>query len=81
MTPTTVIIVAFLLAFVAISAVFGGPVIVALPIAVVGIAAIGFFDFSRRRKQTHKLEDFREEAEAEKVEFTERDKETLASSD
>jgi hypothetical protein len=82
MTPVSIIVIAFLLGLVAMSFAFGGgAVIVALPLAVLGIAAVGFFDFSRRRKQAQSLEQFREEAQAEKVDFTERDKETLASSD
>jgi hypothetical protein len=82
MTPVSIIVIAFLLGLVAMSFAFGGgAVIVALPLAVLGIAALGFFDFSRRRKQAQSLEKFREEAQAEKVDFTERDKETLASSD
>jgi hypothetical protein len=82
MTPVSIIIIAFLLGLVAMSFAFGGgAVIVALPLAVLGIAAVGFLDFSRRRKQAQSLEEFREEAQAEKVDFTERDKETLASSD
>jgi hypothetical protein len=81
MTPTTLIIAAFLLGLVAIAVVFPGAALVALPLAVILVAALGFFDFSRRRKQAQSLGEFREEAQAEKVEFTERDKETLASSD
>jgi hypothetical protein len=82
MTPVSIIVIAFLLGLVAMSFAFGGgAVIVALPLAVLGIAAIGFFDFGRRRKQAQSLEEFREEAQAEKVDFTERDKETLSSSD
>ena len=82
MTPVRIIVIAFLLGLVAMSFAFGGgAVIVALPLAVLGIAAVGFFDFSRRRKQARSLEEFREDAQAEKVDFTERDKETLSSSD
>ena len=82
MSGVSLIVVAFLLGLVAMSFAFGGgAVVVALPVAVVGIAAVGFLDFSRRRKQTKQLGVFRDEAKAEQVEFTERDKETLASSD
>jgi hypothetical protein len=54
---------------------------VALPVAVIGIVVIGFLDFNRRRKQTQQLGELRDQAKADQVEFTERDKETLASSD
>jgi hypothetical protein len=81
MTPTTVIIAAFLLALVAIAVVFPGAALIAIPLAVLAIAVVGFTDFNRRRKSAHSMEELREEAKAEKVDFTERDKETLASSD
>jgi uncharacterized protein (DUF58 family) len=81
LTPTTVIIGAFLLALVAIAVVFPGAALVAIPLAVLVILAVGFIDFSRRRKQSRSVEELREEAKAEKVDFTERDKETLSSSD
>jgi uncharacterized protein (DUF58 family) len=82
MTPVSIIVVAFLLGLVAMSFAFGGgAVIVALPIALLGIAAVGFADFNRRRKSARSMEELREGAKAEKVDFTERDKETLASSD
>ena len=82
MSGVSLIVVALLVGLVAMSFAFGGgAVVVALPVAVVGIAAVGFLDFNRRRKQTKQLGVFRDEAKAEQVEFTERDKETLASSD
>jgi hypothetical protein len=82
MTGLSLIVVAFLLALVAMSFAFGGgAVVVALPVAVIGIAIVGFLDFNGRRKHVQQLGELREEAKAEQVEFTERDKETLASSD
>jgi Sec-independent protein secretion pathway component TatC len=79
-TPTTVILVAFVLALVAIPLLFG-QVVIALPLALIGIALVAFVDFNRRRRQSQQIEHIRDEAKADKVEFTERDKETLASSD
>jgi uncharacterized protein (DUF58 family) len=83
MSGASLIVVAFLLGLVAMSFAFGGGavVVVALPVAIVGVAAVGFLDFNRRRKQTQQLGEFRDQAKAEQVEFTERDRETLASSD
>jgi Flp pilus assembly protein TadB len=82
MSGASLIVVAFLLGLVAMSFAFGGgAVVVALPVAIVGVAAVGFLDFNRRRKQTQQLGEFRDQAKAEQVEFTERDRETLASSD
>ena len=71
---------AFLLGLAAMSFAFGGgAVIVAIPLAVLAIGAIAAFDFSRRRQQAKQVHDFREDAKAEGVEFTDRDKETLVS--
>jgi hypothetical protein len=46
---------------------------------ILGVASIGVVDFQRRRKQARDMHDFREQAKAESVEFTERDEETLVS--
>ena len=76
----TLIIAAFLLGLVAMSFAFGGgAVIVALPVAVIGIAVLGLLDLRRRRNQAKTVEEFRDEAKAEKVDFTDRDQETLVS--
>ena len=80
MSPATLMIIAFLLALVVMSFAFaGGAVIVTIPLALIGIAAVAFMDFRRRREQSQSLEQFRDNAAAEKVDFTERDKETLSS--
>ena len=71
---------AFLLGLAAMSFAFGGgAVIVAIPLTLLAIGAIAAFDFSRRRQQAKQVHDFREDAKAEGVEFTDRDKETLVS--
>ena len=80
MSPATLAIGAFLIGLVAMSLAFGGgAVIVALPVAAIGIVALGLLDLRRRRNQAKSIDDFRDDAKAEKVDFTERDKETLAS--
>ena len=80
MSPFTLAAGAFLIGLVAMSLAFGGgAVIVALPVALLGIAAVGLFDIRRRRKQSADVHEFREQAQAEKVDFTERDKQTLTS--
>ena len=82
MSGASIIIVAFLFGLAAMSFAFGGgAVVVALPVAAIGIVAVAFVDFRRRRQQARTLEELRDEAKAEKVEFTARDKETLASSE
>jgi uncharacterized membrane protein len=79
-SPASLIIIAFFIALVVMSFSFaGGAVVVALPVAIVGIATVALLDFRRRQKQAHSLEHLRAEAQAEKPDFTERDKETLAN--
>jgi uncharacterized membrane protein YcjF (UPF0283 family) len=76
----TLIVGAFAAALVAMSFAFaGGAVIVAIPVAFVAIAVAGLTDLRRRQKQTGDVRHLREEAKAEKVDFSDRDKETLIS--
>jgi uncharacterized membrane protein len=76
----TLIVGAFGAALVAMSFAFaGGAVIVAIPVALVAIAIAGLLDLRRRRKQVGDVRELREKAKAEKVDFTERDRETLFS--
>jgi small basic protein len=80
MWPVTVVVSAFALGLVAMSLAFmGGAVVVALPLAVVAIGIAAFVDFNRRRKQAASMHDHREQARSDKVEFTERDQQTLVS--
>jgi hypothetical protein len=80
MSPLSLIVVAFLLALVAMSFAFaGGAVIVAVPVAAIGIGIIMALDFGRRRKQAKQVHEFRDQARTEKVDFTARDEETLVS--
>jgi uncharacterized membrane protein YcjF (UPF0283 family) len=76
----TLIVTAFAAALVAMSFAFaGGAVIVAIPVAVVAIGVAGLVDLRRRQKQAGDVRELRREASADKVEFTDRDKETLIS--
>jgi choline-glycine betaine transporter len=76
----TTVVAAFALAFVVMSLAFmGGAVVVALPIAVVAIGIAAFVDLNRRRKQATSIHDHREQARTDKVDFTERDRQTLLS--
>ena len=80
MSPFTIAVGAFLIGLLAMPFAFGGgAVIVALPVAAIGIVVLVLLDLRRRRTQAHSMQEFRDEAKAEKVDFTERDKETLAS--
>jgi hypothetical protein len=77
-SPFSLIVIAFFVALPVMAFAFaGGAVIVALPVSMLAIATIGLLDFSRRRKRAGGVSRFREEAASDKVEFTERDRETL----
>jgi hypothetical protein len=76
----TTVVGAFALALVAMSFAFaGGAVIVAIPVAILAIGIAALVDFNRRRTQAASIHDHREQARTEKVDFTERDKQTLTS--
>lgn len=65
-------VVALLIGF---SAVLGSPIF-GLPIAAIAAAVIGALYVRRRNRAQRELRGFREQAKAEKVEFTERDRQT-----
>jgi hypothetical protein len=80
MSGTTIVVAAFALALVVMSLTFmGGAVVVALPLAILGIGIAAFVDFNRRRKQAASIHDHREQARTDPVQFTERDQQTLVS--
>jgi cytochrome c-type biogenesis protein CcmH/NrfF len=80
MWGATTVVGAFALALVAMSFAFaGGAVIVAIPVALLAIGIAALVDFNRRRKQATSIHDHRERAENDKVDFTERDQQTLVS--
>ncbi|HEY1276769.1 MAG TPA: hypothetical protein VGF25_17800 [Thermoleophilaceae bacterium] len=53
--------------------------ILAVPIAILGVALIGFVEWRRRRTQADSIHRHRRQAEEDKIEFTDRDQETLVS--
>jgi hypothetical protein len=80
MWGATTIVGAFALALVVMSFAFmGGAVIVAVPLALIAVAVAGFVDVRRRRNQAVDIRAQRERANTQKIEFTERDEETLVS--
>ena len=80
MSGLTAGIIAFLLAIAASSLVWAGPAVpFAVIICLVLIGAAVFLDVKRRRDGTKDVQDFRNEAKTESVDFTARDKETLSS--
>jgi cobalamin biosynthesis protein CobD/CbiB len=73
----TTIVVAFALALVVMSLTFmGGAVIVAVPLAIIGVGIAAFLDFSRRRKTAQSIHTHSQDDD---VEFTDRDRRTLVS--
>jgi hypothetical protein len=80
MSGLTIVVAAFAVALVAMSLAFmGGAVVVALPVAILGIGIAAFVDLNRRRKQATSIHDHREQARTDKIDFTERDRQTLVS--
>jgi uncharacterized membrane protein len=80
MWGTTTVIAAFALALVAMSFAFaGGAVIVAVPVALVAVGVAGLLDLRKRRKQAVSMDEHRDRARTDKVDFTERDEQTLVS--
>jgi hypothetical protein len=78
MSALTVVVAAFLLALVASAFLFGVGIL-AVPIAVIAVGIAGAMWFAKRRKQATLLHDQRERARTDKVNFTERDQQTLVS--
>jgi hypothetical protein len=80
MWPITLVVGAFAAAIVVMSFAFaGGAVIVAIPVAILAIGVAAMTDFNRRRKQAASIHDHREQAQTDKVDFTERDQRTLVN--
>jgi hypothetical protein len=79
MSPVTLIFVLFLVALGVMSFVWGGAgIFVGLPIALIGILLVVMADVRRRQTSANSMKGMREQASSDDVEFTERDKETLA---
>jgi hypothetical protein len=80
MSGFTIAVAAFALGLVLMSLAFmGGAVVVALPVAIVAVGIAAFVDLNRRRKQATSIHDHREQARTDKIDFTERDRQTLTS--
>ena len=80
MSGFTIVVAAFAVALVAMSLAFmGGAVIVALPVAILSVGIAAFADLNRRRKQAATIHEHREQARTDKIDFTERDRQTLVS--
>jgi Flp pilus assembly protein TadB len=76
----TTVVGALALAFVVGSLAWAGPgVLIAVPIALAAVGIAGLMDLRRRRNQATSLHEHRERARTDKVDFTERDEQTLVS--
>jgi Sec-independent protein secretion pathway component TatC len=79
MSGFTFVVIAFALALVVMSGAFmGGAVIVAVPLAILFVLGAGLLDLRRRRNQAQGMEQFRQQADSEKIDFTARDRQTLS---
>jgi uncharacterized membrane protein len=78
MPAATLVIAAAIVGLLVGSALIPGAPIFALPIVVVLVVALGTLEMRRRSGDARSMEGFRDEAKADSVEFTARDRETLA---
>jgi hypothetical protein len=58
---------------------YSGLFVIGIPLFVIGVIAIGVLDFKRRRHRVADIKHLRDQAKTEGVEFTERDRQTLAT--
>ncbi len=77
MSPVSIVVVAFALAMVVLSFAVGGGQIFLIPIALILLAAAGLLDLRRRRQATRRMQDHRDQAKTQGVDFTDRDQQTL----
>jgi len=77
MSAVTIAIAAAIAGLLIGAALVPGAPIFALPIVVLLVLILGLGEMRRRSKDAHRMRGFREEADAEPVEFTARDKQTL----
>ena len=77
MSPVSIVVAAFVLAMVVLSFAVGGGQIFLIPIALILLAAAGLLDLRRRRRATRRMQDHRDQAKTQGVDFTDRDKQTL----
>jgi len=82
MSAITTVVGAFVLALLVATLFWGGAgLAIALPVAFVVLVVAFGMDLRRRRTSMSPMKDQRERATEHKVEFTERDRDTLYSSD
>jgi type III secretory pathway component EscV len=76
-SAVTIVIAAAIVGLVLGAALVPGAPIFALPIVAVLVLVLGVAEMRRRSAESRSMQDFRDQAESEPVEFTARDKRTL----
>jgi nitrate/nitrite transporter NarK len=80
MSVLTTVVAAFVLALVVATLMWGGAgLVIALPVALVVLGAAFALNLNKRRKSAATIHEQRERARTQKVDFTERDEQTLVS--
>jgi type III secretory pathway component EscV len=78
MPGATIVIAAAILGLLVGSALIPGAPVFALPIVAVLVVVLGTLEMRRRSGEARSMQGYRDEAKAESIEFTARDKQTLA---
>ena len=78
MSAATLVLAAAIVGLLVGSALIPGAPIFGLPIVAILIVVLGALELRRRSAESRSMQGFRDEAKAEPIEFTERDKQTLA---
>ena len=80
MSVLTTVVGAFVLALLVATLMWGGAgLVIALPLALVVLGVAFALNFNKRRKAAGTIHEQRERARTQKVDFTERDEQTLVS--
>ena len=80
MSAPTLVIAAAIVGLLLGSALVPGAPIFALPIVAVLVVVLGTLELRRRSGEARSMESFRDEAKAESIDFSERDKQTTVPS-
>jgi hypothetical protein len=78
MSAVTLVLAAAIVGLLVGSALVPGAPIFGLPIVAILIVVLGVLELRRRSAESRSMQGFRDEAKSDSIEFTERDKRTLA---
>jgi hypothetical protein len=78
MSAVTLVLAAAIVGLLVGSALVPGAPIFGLPIVAILIVVLGVLELRRRGAESRSMQGFRDEAKSDSIEFTERDKRTLA---